>query len=37
MPPEMAGLPELAAAVARFRESLGAGMSRMAELAGMSA
>jgi hypothetical protein len=35
IPPEMAGSPELTAAVERFRSSVGPGMARMAELAGM--
>jgi hypothetical protein len=34
--PEMAGAAELTAAVERFRKYLGPGMTRMAELAGMS-
>jgi hypothetical protein len=33
VPPDMAGSPELVAAVERFRKHVGAGMSRMAELA----
>ena len=36
IPPDMAGSTELTAAVGRFREHVGAGMARMAELAGMS-
>jgi hypothetical protein len=36
IPPEMAGSAELTAAVERFRAGVGAGMARMAELAGMS-
>jgi hypothetical protein len=36
IPPDMAGSTELSAAVERFRRSLGAGMARMAELAGVS-
>ena len=36
IPPDLAGSAELTAAVARFRQSVEAGMARMAELAGMS-
>jgi len=36
IPPEMADSPEVTAAVSRFREHLGPGMARMAELAEMS-
>jgi len=36
IPPEKAGSAELTAAVERFRKYVGAGMARMAELAGMS-
>ena len=36
IPPDMAGSAELTAAVLRFRNSVGVGMARMAELAGMS-
>ena len=36
IPPEMAGSEELTAAVGRFRQHVGPGMARMAELAGMS-
>jgi NAD(P)-binding Rossmann-like domain len=36
IPPDMAGPPELTAAVERFRTHVAAGMARMAELAGMS-
>jgi hypothetical protein len=36
IPPDMSGSTELTAAVERFRGSVGAGMARMAELAGMS-
>lgn len=36
IPPETAGSAELTAAVERFRKYVGAGMARMAELAGMS-
>ena len=35
-PPELAGEPELSAAVARFRANVGPGLARMAELAGMA-
>ena len=35
IPPDMAGSAELTAAVERFRRHIGAGMARMAELAGM--
>lgn len=36
IPPELAGSAELTAAVERFRASVGPGMARMAELAGMA-
>ena len=36
IPPDLAGSPELTAAVDRFRTHVGPGMARMAELAGMS-
>jgi hypothetical protein len=36
IPPDMADSVELTAAVERFRKYVGAGMDRMAELAGMS-
>jgi hypothetical protein len=36
IPPDMAGFAELTPAVERFRMHVGAGMARMAELAGMS-
>jgi hypothetical protein len=36
IPPELAGSAELTAAAERFRKGVGAGMARMAELAGMS-
>ncbi len=36
IPPDMAGSAELAAAVERFRKYVGAGMTRMAQLSGMS-
>ena len=36
IPPDMSGSAELTAAVMRFRGSLGAGVARLAELAGMS-
>ena len=36
VPPEMAGSAELTAAIERFREHVGPGMVRMAELAAMS-
>jgi hypothetical protein len=36
IPPDLAQSPVLTAAVERFRAHVGAGMARMAELAGMS-
>jgi hypothetical protein len=36
LPPDLAGSPEVTAAVERFRTYVGPGMSRLAELAGMS-
>jgi hypothetical protein len=36
VPPELAGSPEVGAAATRFREFVGPGLARMAEMAGMS-